>query len=93
MQRIIMIAAAFTLLALPMFLAAEETVIPPEANWSATPPARVVVDAEQLMKLLVKKGVITPVEQAELSKPAATASATDEREMGRRDGIDSVSQP
>lgn len=93
MKRIIMIAAALMLLALPMFVAADETVIPPEASWSATPPARVVVDAEQLMKLLVKKGVITPVEQAELTKPAATASATDSWQMDRHDAIDYVSQP
>jgi hypothetical protein len=93
MKRLMMIAAALVLLALPTAAIAEETVIPPEVSWSETPPARVVVDAEQLMKLLVKKGVITPIEQAQLTQRGAAVSTTDYREMDRNNGVEYASQP
>jgi len=46
----------------------EETVIPPEMNWTATPPASHYVDGGQLAQFLLKKGLITPQELALLER-------------------------
>jgi hypothetical protein len=93
MKRIMLIAAALALLALPVIAGADETVIPPEAKWTPTPPARTVIDAEKLTDLLVKKGVLTPLERAQIKQPAAAGSASDYREMDRSNGLSVLSQP
>ena len=41
-----------------------ETYIPPELNWTATPPASHPIDGRQLAEYLVKKGIISPQELA-----------------------------
>lgn len=93
MTRLILIAAALALLALPIGVGAEETVIPPEMNWTSTPPARGMVDAGKLTELLVQKGVLTSGEQAQIKQPAAAGSIRGYREMDRNHGISIVSQP
>jgi len=40
MKRYLATLAVLGLLALPVMVGAEETWIPPEANWTSTPPAR-----------------------------------------------------
>ncbi len=60
MKRYLVIFAVLALLALPIVARADETVIPPEAHWTPTPPAGRVVDMVRLVELLVEKGVITP---------------------------------
>jgi hypothetical protein len=69
MKRLLVSFAVLALLALPVMAWAEDTMIPPELNWTATPPARETVEAAQLMELLVNKGVITPLEQTRLTRP------------------------
>jgi hypothetical protein len=93
MKRYAMTALALLFLALPLAAGADETSIPPEAQWRATPPASVVVDAAKLTELLVKKGVITPVEQAQLTRPRDAASAIGYRQLDRRHGLDYATSP
>jgi hypothetical protein len=62
-----------TLLVLPLVASADETVIPPEMNWTPTPPARPTVDLVQLVQLLVSKGVISGQEYAQLTQPQLSA--------------------
>jgi len=57
------------LLTAPMIAGADDQTIPPEANWTPTPPARQTVDVVQLASLLVEKGMITPREYAQLTHP------------------------
>ena len=47
-------------------VSAQETVIPPEAHWTATPPASRHIDSRALAELLLEKGVISPQEMARL---------------------------
>jgi hypothetical protein len=63
------------LLSLPLWAGADETTIPPEANWTPTPPARPTIDLVQLVQLLVAKGVISDQEYAQLTQPQSAASA------------------
>jgi hypothetical protein len=93
MIRLMIIAAALALLALPVVVGGEETPIPPELHWTPTPPARALVNADQLMDLLVKKGVLTPAEQAQIKQPATAGSTRDYTEMDRNDAMGIVSQP
>jgi hypothetical protein len=92
MKRLLTIMAVLAALALPMVAGADDTPIPPEANWTPTPPARSRVDAVQLMDLLVKKGVLTPADQAHLSE-SAMMPKSERRNMDRHDGAEYLSQP
>lgn len=93
MTRLMLIAAALALLTLPVVAGAGETRIPAEVQWSSTPPARGIVDAGKLTELLVQKGVLTPIEQAQIKQPATAGSTSGDREMDRNHGITIVSQP
>jgi hypothetical protein len=93
MKRVFTVLAVLTALALPMIAVADETVIPPEANWTPTPPARPRVDAVQLMDLLVRKGVLTPVDQAHLTQSGVVTPPAERREMDRQDGLDLATSP
>jgi hypothetical protein len=75
MKRYLLIFAALALLALPVMVRAEETVIPPEAHWTPIPPAQQTVNMAQLAQLLMQKGVITPQEYAQLTQPQSAMSA------------------
>jgi hypothetical protein len=68
MKRYLVISAILGLLALPVAVGAQPTVIPPEANWTPYPPARGTIDTTRLTELLVKKGVITAEGQAGLAQ-------------------------
>jgi len=75
MQRKLMILAMLTVLALPLMGWADETVIPPEAAWTPTPPARPNIDLVQLVQLLAAKGVISDQEYAQLTRPSSAEPA------------------
>jgi hypothetical protein len=75
MKRYGVVLLMITLLALPLMVRAEETVIPPELNWTPTPPARPSVDLVQLVQLLVSKGVISDQEYAQLTTPQMSSSS------------------
>jgi hypothetical protein len=63
------ILIVMALLLLPLWVGADETTIPPEMNWTPTPPARPTIDLVQLVQLLVAKGVISDQEYAQLIQP------------------------
>jgi hypothetical protein len=73
MKRYLVIGAMLAMLTMPVMVGAEEsTWIPPELNWSPTPPASGLVDASGMTALLANlanRGVITPQEQAQLMQP------------------------
>jgi hypothetical protein len=73
MKKFGMILIVVTLLVLPLWVGADETTIPPEANWTPTPPARPTVDLVQLAQLLVAKGVISDQEYAQLIQPQSSS--------------------
>jgi hypothetical protein len=75
MKRQLMVLAMAAVLALPLMVWADDTVIPPEANWTPTPPAGSTVDTSQLASLLVEKGMITPQEYTQLTHPQSSSSA------------------
>jgi hypothetical protein len=62
-------------------IAGEETFIPPEANWSPTPPTPTTVDTAGLTQLLVEKGVITRQEQTEILQRQSAMTAGQSQEM------------
>jgi hypothetical protein len=84
---------ALASLLLPLVALADDMTMPPEANWSPTPPARPKVDAGQLMELLVRKGVLTPIEQNELTRSEVATPARDPKEMDRQHGIEYATSP
>jgi hypothetical protein len=75
MKRYLLILMALALLALPVMVGAQETVIPPEAHWTPTPPAQQAVNMAQLAQILLQKGVITSQEYAQLTQPQSAMSA------------------
>jgi hypothetical protein len=60
-------------LAAPLMANAGDQTIPPEAHWTPTPPMRSTVDVEQLARVLMDKGVITPREYSQLTQPQASS--------------------
>ncbi|MBI3328557.1 MAG: hypothetical protein HYZ81_17880 [Nitrospinae bacterium] len=93
MKRYLMIFAALALLAVPMAAGAEGTWIPPELNWTPTPPARGTIDTTRLQEGLVKKGVITPQEAAQLAQPPVTAPTSQIREPAREPSASYLTTP
>ena len=83
MKRYLGMFAVLALLALPVVVGAQETWIPPELNWTPTPPAQGTVDTARLKELLVKKGVITPQEAARLTGPQTVTASGRSRETAR----------
>lgn len=84
MKRVLVSFAVLALLALPVVVRADddgESTIPPQMQWTPYPPAREIVDTVQLMELLVKKGVITPLEQAWLTRFHPATPGGESRDM------------
>ena len=72
MKRVLRMFAVFTLLGLPMVTSGDDTVIPPEMHWTATPPPRGTAEMARVSELLanlVSRGAITTQEQAQLAQP------------------------
>ena len=67
MRRILLTSMMLALLAMPVMATADDQTIPPEANWTPTPPAEQTVDTGRLASLLVEKGMITRQEYAQLT--------------------------
>ena len=71
MKRSLVNLAALALLALPLVAVADDTSIPPQLNWTPTPPAQRTRDAvgiAPLTEFLVQKGMLTPQEGSELAE-------------------------
>jgi len=72
MKRVLRIFAVLTLLGVPMVTSADDTTIPPQMNWTATPPARGTAEMARMSELLanlINKGAITAQDQAQLAQP------------------------
>jgi hypothetical protein len=93
MNRWLVISAVLAALALPLAGCAEEANIPPESHWTPYPPARGIVDAAKLTDLLVKRGLVTPVEQSQLTQPTAGAPSSERRGPDREGAVDSATSP
>jgi hypothetical protein len=73
MKRALMMLMTVALLAIPVMALADDQNIPPEANWTPTPPALQTVDLVRLVSLLVEKGMIAPQEYAQLIQPQSSS--------------------
>jgi hypothetical protein len=73
MRRMLMTLMMCAVLAMPLMAMADDQTIPPEANWTPTPPAQQTVDVVRLASLLVEKGMITPQEYAQLTNPQSSS--------------------
>jgi len=87
MRRYLAVFAALAMLSMPLVaIAGEETFIPPEANWTPTPPASKTVDTAGLTQLLVEKGVLTRQEQAELLQRQSAGTVEQSQKMSGKPG-------
>lgn len=93
MKRFVVVVMVLTFLSMPLVAVADETPIPPEANWTPTPPARKSIDAGQLMELLVRKGVLTSIDQSELGQSQVATPTKDLQELDHQNGIEYTSAP
>lgn len=85
MRQYLAIFAMLAMLSIPFVaMAGEETVIPPEANWTPTPPMPKTVNSARLTELLVEKGVLTPQEQAALQQRQSAMMAGQSQEQGSK---------
>jgi hypothetical protein len=73
MRRILLMSMMAALLAMPVIATADDQTIPPEANWTPTPPAEQTVDMGRLASLLVEKGMITRQEYSQLVHPQSSS--------------------
>jgi hypothetical protein len=88
MKRFVLVLMVLTLLSLPFMAGADDQTIPPEANWTPTPPASSTVNAKELMEVLVRKGLLAPVDQSQLTQSPVVISTEDLREMDIQNGGD-----
>jgi hypothetical protein len=79
MRRTVMMCMLCAALATPMVASAGDQTIPPEAQWTPTPPARATVDANRLAGMLVDTGVISPHEYTHLTQTQASSPAPHRR--------------
>jgi hypothetical protein len=88
MKRYMLVLMVLTLLSLPLMALADDQTIPPEANWTPTPPASPTVNARELVEVLVRKGLLAPIDQSQLTQSPVVISTEDLREMDIQDGGD-----
>jgi hypothetical protein len=88
MKRYVLVLMVLTLLSLPLIAGADDQTIPPEANWTPTPPASPTVNARELVEVLVRKGLLAPIDQSQLTQSPVVISTEDLREMDIQDGGD-----
>jgi hypothetical protein len=75
MKRTLLIMTMLVGLAFPLMAGADETVIPPEASWTPTPPARSHIDNGQLAQLLREQGLISARDYSQLTQPQGSLPA------------------
>jgi hypothetical protein len=85
MKRYVLVLMVLTLLSLPLMAGADDQTIPPEANWTPTPPYASSVDAKELMEVLVRKGLLVPADQSQLIQSPVAIPTKDLREMDLRE--------
>jgi hypothetical protein len=85
MKRYVVVLMVLTLLSLPLMAGADDQTIPPEANWTPTPPYGSSVDAKELMEVLVRKGLLVPADQSQLIQSPVAIPTKDLREMDLRE--------
>jgi hypothetical protein len=79
MRRTVMMVIVCAVLATPLMASADDQTIPPEAHWTPTPLTRSTVDVDQLARVLVDKGVITPREYSQLNQSQASSPSQHSR--------------
>jgi hypothetical protein len=79
MRHTLMMLVMCAALATPVLAMADDQTLPPEANWTPTPPARSAVGGNQLTSLLVDTGMITAQESAQLTHPQASSPSQQNR--------------
>ena len=79
MRRTLIVLVMWAALATPVVASADDQTIPPEANWTPTPPSRAIVDMKPLASVLVEKGMITPYEHTQLTQPPASSASQHSR--------------
>jgi hypothetical protein len=88
MKHYVVVLMVLTLLSLPLMAGADDQTIPPEANWTPTPPASSTVNARELMEVLVRKGLLAPIDQSQLTQSPVVITTEDLREMDIKNGGD-----
>ena len=79
MRRTVMMVMLCAALATPLMASADDQTIPPEAQWTPTPPARSTVHVNQLASVLVDSGMITPHASTPLIQPEASSPSQHRR--------------
>jgi hypothetical protein len=79
MRRTVMMVIMCAALATPLVATADDQTIPPEAQWTPTPPARSTVNVHQVASVLVDTGMITPHEYTQLMHPQASSPSPHSR--------------
>jgi hypothetical protein len=79
MRRTVMLVMLCAALAMPMVARPGDQTIPPEAQWTPTPPTRSGVEVNQLASVLVDTGMISPHESTPLTAPQASSPSPHSR--------------
>jgi hypothetical protein len=79
MRRTAMLLIICAALSTPMVASPGDQAIPPEAQWTPTPPMRSTADGNQLASVLVDTGMITPPASTPLTPPQASSAAPSSR--------------
>jgi hypothetical protein len=79
MERTVMMVIMCAALATPLMARADDQPIPPEAQWTPTPPARSTVEVNQLASVLVDHGMITRQAHTLLTLPQASSPSQPSR--------------
>ena len=79
MRRTVMMVIMCAALATPLVATADDQTIPPEAQWTPTPPARSTVNVHQVASVLVNTGMITRQASIQLTQPQASAPSPHSR--------------
>jgi hypothetical protein len=87
MTRYLAIVLALALLALPPLAGAQPTAIPPEANWTAKPPAGGSMGARRLQATSEKPRASAPRQAVQLVGPQASLPAEQSYEGAPQPGV------
>ena len=82
MRRTVMMVMMCAALAMPVVAIGDDQTIPPEAYWTPPPPARSVVEVNQLASVLVDTGMITRHGSIQLTPPEMSSPSQQRRGRG-----------
>ena len=79
MRRTVMLLVLCAALATPMVASPGDQTIPPEAEWTPTPPARSTAHGKELASVLVDTGMISGHESTELTHSQVSSPSSHSR--------------